>query len=336
MRAHLETLCDGRSLTGAQTAELFSTLVRGELDPVEIAAMLVALRTKGEHPEEIAGAARALREAAEPFPRPDYDFADSCGTGGAGHHTLNISTAVAVVAAELDIPMCKHGNRSISSRCGSADVLERFGVRVDPPADLARRCLDEEGLCFLFAPQYHRGLRYAMPVRRTLGIRTVMNLLGPLVNPSRPPVQMLGVYDPELCEPVARTLDLLGCRKALVVHGSGLDEMALHGPTRAVRLSEGRLTDHCFTPADAGLHEHALEELRGGEPEENAACLADLLAGRGKPAYEDVVALNTGALAWIFGRCPDLVSATRLAREALRSGGCLKRLERFAELSHGA
>ncbi len=335
MHAHVETLCDGHHLNGDQTAELFSSLVRGSLDPVEISAMLVALRIKGEHPEEIAGAARALREAAEPFPRPDYEFADSCGTGGAGHHTLNISTAVAVVAAELDIPTVKHGNRSISSRCGSADVLECFGVKVDPPADLARRCLDTEGLCFLFAPQYHRGLRYAMPVRKTLGIRTMMNLLGPLVNPSRPPVQILGVYDPALCEPVARTLALLDCRRALVVHGSGLDEMALHGPTRAVQLCEGKLTEHCFTPADAGLPESALRSLRGGEPEENAAHLAELLEGRGQPAYEDAVALNTGALAWIFGRSQDLASATALAREAIRSGGALKRLERFAELSHG-
>lgn len=335
MHRHTVALCDGQDLTGDQIAELFACLVRGELDPVEITAMLVALRTKGERPEEIAGAARALREAADPFCRPDYDFADSCGTGGDGHHTLNISTAVAVVAAELDIPLCKHGNRSISSRCGSADVLEQLGVRVDAPAHVSRRCLDQVGLCFLFAPQYHGGLRHAMPVRRTLGIRTLFNLLGPLVNPGRPTVQILGVYDPALCEPIARTLDLLGCRQALVVHGSGLDELALHGSTHVVRLRDGEVTEQEYAPSDAGLSVQPMEDLRGGEPEENAAHLRALLAGRGIPAYEDAVALNTGALAWIFGRSPDLRSATALAREAIRSGGALGRLERFAELSHG-
>ncbi len=335
MHRHLIALCDKQHLTADQSAALFTTLVAGELDPVEIAALLVALRTKGERPEEIAGAARALREAAAHFPRPDYEFADSCGTGGDGHHTLNISTAVAVVAAEMSIPLCKHGNRSISSRCGSADVLEQLGVRVDPPAEVSRHCLDELGICFLFAPQYHSGLRHAGPVRGKLGIRTVMNLLGPLVNPGRPKVQIVGVYDPALCMPVARTLHLLGCDRALVVHGAGLDELALHGPTHAVKLSGSELTEHEITPADAGLRTQPLEALRGGEPEQNADQLAALLSGRGISAYEDAVALNAGALAWTFGR-KDLTTATAEAKEAIRAGGAHKRLARLAELTHGA
>ncbi len=336
MREYLETLCDGEHLTREQTSQLFGTLVEGSLEPEQIAALLVALRAKGEQPDEIAGAAGALRSSALYFPRPSYAFADSCGTGGDGARTINVSTAVAVVAAELSIPVAKHGNRSVSSQCGSADVLERFGVKLDPAPQVARRCLDEAGLCFLFAPQYHPGLRHAMPVRRALGIRTMMNLLGPLVNPAAPTVQIVGVYDPALCAPVAETLALLGCKSALVVHGSGLDEIAVHGPTRAARLEEGDVTLAELTPEQAGLEAHPLEALRGGDAAENLAHLERLLGGEGAEAHEAAVALNAGALAWVFGAAGDLADGTAQAREALRSGRCLDRLRRLAELSHGA
>jgi len=336
MREPLDTICRGRDLTRELSRALFQQLVDGRLEPVEIAALLVGLRAKGEHPDEIAGAAQALREAAEPFPKPDYDVADSCGTGGDGAHTINVSTAVALVAAELSIPLVKHGNRSVSSQCGSADLLERLGVKIDAAPAQSRRCLDEVGICFLFAPQYHTGLRHAMPVRRTLGIRTVMNVIGPLVNPCAPPFQVVGVYDADLCLTVADTLGQLGCRTALVVHGSGLDEIAVHGPTTAALLRAGRVEPLALSPEQAGLDTHALEAIRGGDPAENADHLTRLLAGNAPPAHEAAVAINTGALAWVVGLADDLRDGTALAQEAIRSGRTADRLQRWVELSHGA
>jgi anthranilate phosphoribosyltransferase len=332
----LDKICNRTDLTQAETGALFERLVHGDLDPIQISALLAGLRTKGETPEEIAGAARALRAAAAPFPKPDYPCADSCGTGGDGAHTINVSTAVAIVAAEMGIPVVKHGNRSVSSKCGSADLLEQLGVRIDASPEVSRRCLDEVGICFLFAPQYHGGLRHAMPVRQALGIRTVFNLLGPLVNPAAPAYQVMGVYDPGLCVPVARVLNLLGCRAALVVHGSGLDEIALHGETTAALLRDGVVTEMTLSPEDVGLFIAPLEQIRGGEAEENARAITRLLKGQGETAHRAVVGLNAGALAWVFGAADDLEAGTGVALEAIDRGQCFDRLVRFGELSHGA
>jgi anthranilate phosphoribosyltransferase len=331
----LETL-SRRGFTGEESFRVFSGVVSGAFSEVEIAALLAALKTRGEEPEVIAGAARALREAALSFPRPEYAFADTCGTGGDGTHSVNISTAAAVVAAELGIPVAKHGNRSVSSRCGSADVLEAVGVRLDPSPALSRRCLDEVGLCFLFAPQYHAGVRHAMPVRRALGTRTVFNLLGPLTNPSRPRWQMLGVYDASYCRPLAETLGLLGCERALVVHGAGLDELAVHAPSAAALWRDGRVIEFTVTPEEAGLRRHPLDALKGGGPEENAAWLRRLAAGDAEPAHLDAVALNAGALAWVAGRSPTLADGVTAARASVLAGGAAARLARWAELSHDA
>jgi anthranilate phosphoribosyltransferase len=336
IREQLETVLAGRDLSSDETTKLFGRLVAGELDAVEISALLVALRAKGEKPAEVAGAARALRRSAAPFPRPGGMVADSCGTGGDGAHTINISTAGAVVAAAMGIPLAKHGNRSISSKCGSADVLERWGIKLDLSPEAAGRCLKELGICFLFAPLYHQGLRHAGPVRQRLAIRTVMNLLGPLVNPAQPSHQIMGVYDPALCRPVAETLGLLGCEAALVVHGSGLDEIALHGPTTAALYRNEQVTDLELSPAQAGLGDYPLEALRGGSPEENAAAVQALLQGRGGEAQRSAVAINSGALAWICGRAENLREGTALALETLNSGACWVLVEKWAELSHGA
>ncbi len=331
----LDTL-SRRGLTGEESFRVFSGVVTGAFSEVEIAALLAALKTRGEAPEAIAGAARALREAALAFPRPPYAFADTCGTGGDGAQSVNISTAAALVAAELGIPVAKHGNRSISSRCGSADVLEAVGVRLDPAPERARQCLDEVGLCFLFAPQYHAGVRHAMPVRKALATRTLFNLLGPLTNPGRPPWQMLGVYDPAYCRPLAETLGLLGCERALVVHGAGLDELAVHAPSRAALWRDGRVTELTVTPEEAGLRRHPLEALRGGGPAENAQWLRRLAAGDAEPAHLDAVALNAGALAWMSGKSPTLADGVAAARETVLAGGAARRLERWAECSHRA
>jgi anthranilate phosphoribosyltransferase len=329
----LDTLSH-RSLTREETTAIFTHLIGGGYTEIEVAALVAALKARGETPEEIAGAADALRGAARPFPRPAYRFADTCGTGGDGTGTVNISTAVAIVVAELGLPVAKHGNRSVSSQCGSADVLEELGVRLDAPPEVARRCLDEVGIAFLFAPVYHAGVRHAMPVRRALATRTIFNLLGPISNPSQPAVQLLGVYDPALCRPLALTLGLLGAEAALVVHGEGLDEIALHGVTAAALWLDGRLTELEFTPEEAGLRRWPLEALRGGGPATNAAFLKALLAGRGQPAHRDAVAVNVGALAWIAGLAGTLGDGAALALDAIASGRASERMRRWAELSH--
>lgn len=335
MSGVLDTL-SRRSLAREETTGIFRHLMAGGYNEIEIAGLVAALKTRGETPEEIAGAAAALRGAAVPFPAPPYPVADTCGTGGDGTGTVNVSTAVAIVAAEMGIPVTKHGNRSVSSQCGSADVLEAVGVKLDASPEVSRRCLDEVGICFLFAPQYHSGVRHAMPVRKTLATRTIFNLLGPLSNPGHPTWQLMGVYDPSLCVPLAHTLGLLGCEAALVVHGAGLDEIALHGPTVGALWREGRVTELEVTPEEAGLPRSPIEALRGGDPAHNARWLRNLLAGRGSVAHRAAVAINTGALAWISGKVPTLRDGVGLAEVALDSGRAVGRLERWVELSHGA
>jgi len=327
----LEALLEN-PLAQEEMAALFTALVQGALEPLQIAALLTALRTRGERPEEIAGAVQALRAAAAPFPRPEGLFVDACGTGGDGLHTVNISTAVALVVAAAGVKVAKHGNRSVSSRCGSADVLEACGIRLDLSAAQARRCLDEVGICFLFAPQYHAGLRHAMPVRKALGVRTVFNLIGPLVNPAHPPRQLVGVYDARWCEPVAETLGRVGCERALVVHGSGLDEVALHGPTQAALLDGGQVTCLTLRPEELGLEPQPLTALTGGAPAENAAWLHKLAGGAGTAAHRHAVALNAGMVLWLADAAPDPTAGVRHARDLLRGGATLEVLERWTRL----
>lgn len=335
VEADLERLYAGQSLSAAAAERLFGELVEGRLAEPVIAAMLVALRLKGESAEELTGAARALRAADEDFERPDYLFADTCGTGGDGSGTINVSTATAFVAAACGLPIAKHGNRSITSLCGSADVLEHLGAALDIAPGRSRRILDETGFCFLFAPRYHPGLRHAGPVRRALKVRTIMNLLGPCLNPAEPPVQLLGVADPRLLEPVARTLAALGVARALVVHGSGLDEVALHGPTEAVRLSAGSLERITITPEEAGLAPAPLASLKGGGPEENAERLKALLLGYAPPAEAQAVAINAGALLMTAGLADDLRDGTAMAQAAIAAGAGYRRLTAFVEASRG-
>lgn len=330
----LPKLLTGEDLPAADSQHLFERLVLGRLEPAEIAGMLIALRMKGETAEEMIGAAHALSAAALPFERPDYPYADCCGTGGDSSGLINVSTAAAFVAAACDLPVTKHGNRSVSSRCGSADVLEAMGIQIEIEPAKARRLLDETGFCFLFAPEYHPGMRHAALVRRQLSVRTVMNLLGPCINPARPPIQLLGVADPRMLRRIALTLDALGVEQALVVHGSGLDEIALHGETRALRLSSGMIEELEIKPEDAGLDRAPLKAVTGGSATENGARLAALLDGGGEPAERDIVALNAGALLMTAGRTADLRAGTAQALDALRSGAPGRVLRRYAEASH--
>lgn len=331
----LERLLSGHDLDEAASQQLFGRLVAGELDETAMAALFVALRLKGETPVELIGAAKALGAAAVAFDRPDYRFADSCGTGADGSGSINISTAVAFVAAAAGLPIAKHGNRSITSRCGSADVLEALGANIDVSPAASRTMLDEIGFCFLYAPSYHPGLRHAGPVRRRLKVRTIMNFLGPCLNPARPPIQLLGVADPSKLEPVARTLHAMGVQQAMIVHGAGLDEVALHGETEAVHLSFGQLNCLTFRPRSAGLRRAPIDAIKGGDPELNAARFRALLEGKIESPERDMVLINAAALFLTAGITSGLRQGTQLARDAIASGSGARLLNRYIEASHG-
>jgi anthranilate phosphoribosyltransferase len=329
----LPRLLSGEDLPSEDSEHLFERLVLGRLEPAEIAGMLIALRMKGETADEMIGAARALSAAAQPFERPDYLFADCCGTGGDGSGLINVSTATAFVAAAAGLPIAKHGNRSVSSRCGSADVLEALGAKIEHSPEAARATLDQTGFCFLFAPAYHPGMKHAALVRRQLSVRTIMNLLGPCINPARPPVQLLGVADPRMLRHIAETLKAMGVEQALVVHGSGLDEVALHGETLAVRLSHGDISHCLISPEDAGIERAGLNVVTGGDPAENAERLRNLLQGRGPQAENDITILNTAALLHTAGKAATLKVGADVARDVLLSGGGAKVLDAFVEAS---
>ncbi len=331
----LPRLLAGEDLPIEDAEHLFERLVIGKLEPAEIAGMLIALRMKGETAEEMIGAARALFAAATPFERPEYLFADCCGTGGDGSGMINVSTATAFVTAAAGLPIAKHGNRSVSSKCGSADVLEALGANIDIAPTAARRMLDQTGFCFLFAPAYHPGMKHAALVRRQLSVRTVMNLLGPCVNPARPPVQLLGVADSKMLRRIGETLAAMGVARALVVHGGGTDEVALHAATRALRLTDGVVEEVEITPEDAGLARAPLSGVTGGDAAENAARLRALLDGQGSTSERDIVALNAGALLMTAGKAATLKDGVANAADVLASGAAGILLDRFVEASNG-
>ncbi len=335
VEASISRLLDRHDIGRDDARDLFTEIVEGRLPDPLMAAAFVALRFKGETAEELTGAALALREAALPFPTPDYLFADSCGTGGDFSGSINVSTAAGLVAAACGLPIVKHGNRSFTSKCGSADVLESLGAKLDISPPASRLSLDRIGFCFLLAPAYHPGIAHAGPVRRALRVRTVMNLLGPCLNPARPKVQLLGVPESALLMPIAETLRTIGVERALVVHGSGLDEIAVHGFTQAVRLRHGELETLEITPEQAGLRRYAIEEIGGGNPRDNAELLVDLLGGRGPQAQRAIVAINAGALLETAGVARDLRDGVERAQDAISSGRARQLLRDFVGATRG-
>jgi anthranilate phosphoribosyltransferase len=326
-REALRRLTSGESLEREEAEELFGKMMDGEVsDPLK-AALLVALRMKGEAVSEIAGAAAAMRRRATRIHHHRAAAVDTCGTGGDGRGTFNISTAAAVIAAAAGVPVAKHGNRSVSSRSGSADVLAALGVRIELDPPTAGRALDEVGICFIFAPVFHPGMREVMPVRRELALRTVFNLLGPLTNPAGARRQLMGVYAETLVEPIGRVLRDLGAEHALVVHGEdGLDEITTTGTTRVCEVRGGEVHSYTLDPERFGLRRAPLADLLGGEPDANAALMRRLLeTGRGPLA--DVVALNAGAAIYVGGLAAGLEEGLERARAALVSGAAAAKLE---------
>ncbi|REF28129.1 anthranilate phosphoribosyltransferase [Xenorhabdus cabanillasii] len=319
MRVIFEKLFSAQPLTQQESEKLFTAIICGELSEPQLAAVLISMKLRGEQPQEIAGAAQALLAHTSPFPRPDYSFCDIVGTGGDSTNSINISTASAFVAAACGLKVAKHGNRSISSRSGSSDLLAEFGIALDASAEKSRRALDEINICFLFAPQYHRGFHHAVTVRQQLKTRTLFNVLGPLINPARPPLTLIGVYSPELVDPIVRTLQVLEYQRAAVVHSGGMDEVALHAPIQVAELNHGEITQYQLTAKDFGLPSHPISSLNGGTPQENCHMLSLLLQGRGAKAHADTVAANVALLMKIHGN-EDLRQNAQLALDTIYSG----------------
>ena len=326
----LEQLYSGHSLSTSESTALFNAVIQGELSNEQIAAMLIALKVRGANTEEITGAVAASLQNAKAFPHPNYSFADIVGTGGDGQNTINISTASAIVAASMGAKVAKHGNRSVSSKSGASDVLTALGVNVNVTPEQARQALDEIGVCFLFAQQYHSGFRYVAPVRAALKTRTIFNILGPLINPARPTYHLLGVYAPELVKTYAETAVALEHQHSFVVHGSGLDEVALHGETQVAEIKNGKIEYFTLTPEDFGLKTQSLESLRGGEPQENAQILTALLQGKGKTEHANAVAANTALLLKLFGH-NDLKQNVQNVLTHLASGSAFETLQKLTK-----
>ena len=329
-----EKLYKGKDLTREETLELFQDIFAGNIDPVLLSSVLTALKIKGETPVEIAAAATAMIGAAVPFEQNrEFAVGEIVGTGGDGHNTINISTMSAVVASSLGLHIAKHGNRGVSSKSGASDFLEAFGVNIRMTPEQAFRCLDSIGLTFLFAQVYHSGMKYAGPVRKILGTRTISNILGPLTNPSRPDYMVMGVYSKELIGPMAQALHQLGMKKALVVWGSGIDEIAVHGPSYAAMLDNGVITSRIITPEEFGLDTYTLDDIRGGDPAENVEIARKIFSGKGTPAQTAAVAANAGALLFIGGKAQSLREGADMVREQLANGGALRQIQEFARLS---
>ena len=338
IKSVIEKLLERKDLAPQETEEIFEAILEGEINDSQLAGFLVALRAKGETWEEIASAARVLRAASLKVPHslpPEEPLVDTCGTGGDQKGIFNVSTAAAFVVAAAGVKVAKHGNRSVSSRCGSADVLEALGVKIDMPPEMAAECLEQFGLCFLFAPLYHPALKKVAPVRKALGIRTIFNLLGPLLNPAGANTQILGVSDFRLTEKMAFALDALGCRRALVVFGEeGYDELVVTGSTKVSELREGRITTYYVDPEDVGLELcEEPEELKGGDAQENARIIREILAGKAEGPRRDMVALNAGAAIYAAERAIDLKAGVKKALEILSSGKALDKLEELISFS---
>lgn len=316
----LEKLRRHQDLTSDEAAGAMSVIMDGQAQPAHIAGLLMALALKGERPEEMVGFARVMRERATPLPFPAGAVFDTCGTGGDNAHTFNVSTAAALVVASCGLRVAKHGNRAVSSRCGSADVFEALGVAVDAPADQVVKTLVEIGIAFFFAPAWHPSMRHAGPTRRELGVRTAFNLLGPLTNPAGAKRQLVGVSRPEHTELLARTLGRLGAERAWVVHGAdGMDELSTTGFTKVSEYRNGMVHTFYLHPADVGLSVTTKEALAGGTAAENAAMIEELCEGATGPR-RDIVCLNAGACLLIAGVVGSVQEGIALAGKALSDG----------------
>ena len=326
-------LTEKNNLAEGEAEAVMHQIMHGEATPSQIGAFLTALRMKGETVAEITGCARAMRANAVNVTTNQKVLVDTCGTGGDSTGTFNISTIVSLVVAGAGLAVAKHGNRSVSSNCGSADLFEALGVKIDLGPEEVARCIDEVGIGFLFAPRFHPAMKHAAAPRREMGIRTIFNILGPLANPASASAQLIGVYVPELTETLAQVLDSLGTHQALVVHGGGLDELSTTANNRISQLMNGQVATYYLEPAELGLPSTSLEELRGGTPQENAKIALNLLQGE-PGAKRDVVLLNAAAALIATEKAKDFKTGMAIAAESIDSGQALKKLEQLIHLSN--
>jgi anthranilate phosphoribosyltransferase len=330
----LALVAQGRSLSEREAEAAFDIIMSGDATPSQMGAFLMALRVRGETVDEIAGAARIMRAKAVRIDAPPGTI-DTCGTGGDASGSFNISTASALVVAGCGVPVAKHGNRALSSRSGSADVLTALGVNIDADLAIVRQCLWEIGLGFLMAPRHHSATRHVAPTRVELGTRTIFNLLGPLSSPAMARRQLVGVFAPEWVRPTAEVLGRLGSERAWVVHGAGLDELTTAGTTTVAALDGGKVEIFEVAPEDVGLERARLEEIGGGEPQHNAGLMREVLAGVGGP-LRDIVLLNSGAALVIAGRAEGLADGIELAARSLDSGAARRVLDELIVRTNAA
>lgn len=330
--SYLQQIVDGRDLK-AEEAESLLGEIFDELTDAQIGALLVALRMKGESVSEIAGLARKMRSSAiRIHPQVTGTLVDTCGTGGDASNTINISTAAAIVTASCGVPVAKHGNYAVSSKCGSANVLSELGVNISPQPGEVKAAIESLGIGFMLAPLFHPAMKRVGQIRKELGMRTVFNILGPLTNPAGAKAQIMGVYDPRLCEKLAQVLSALGSDRAMVVHGQGMDEITNTGETEVSELKGGVVRSYSLHPEDFGYPLARAQDIAGGTPEENARKLVNVLKGERSPA-RDIIAMNSGAAVYVSGLASTLQDGARMAEAALDSGNALKTLKRMVEMN---
>ncbi len=330
MKEYIQKLIQKQDLTSDE-AEIAISKIFTEATDAQIAAFLTALKLKGEAPSEIAGLARGMKKAANKIsPKVNGILVDTCGTGGDSTGTINVSTGAALVAAGAGVAVAKHGNHSITSKSGSADVLRELGIRIDSPPELVEKTIESVGIGFMLAPVFHPSMKRVAQIRRDLGFRTVFNILGPLTNPAGAQAQVIGVFDNSLCEPMANVLKLLGTKRALVVNGSGMDEISNAGETAIAELNGGRITRYTISPEKLGIKRVQVSEIAGGTPEENARDIVEVLKGK-KGAKRDIIVINAGAALLVSGKAGNLDSGIKLAVQSIDSGAALDKLKEFVD-----
>lgn len=331
---YLEVILDGKDLSFDQARSLLDTVFAGGVPEVQIAAFLAMMRMKRATAEEIAGLASSLRNHAVPVKTGIDNMIDTCGTGGATIKTFNVSTAAALVAAGAGAYVAKHGNRAITSQCGSADVLAELGVKIDPGPEKVARCITEAHVGFMFAPMFHPAMKFVQPIRKSLDFRTAFNILGPLANPAKVTAQVIGVASEELMERIVKTLKLLGAKRAMVVHGQGMDEISTLGKTKIYKLTDSEITESELNPASLGIAAANIDELRTGDAAANAAIVRDVLEGRDKGPRKDIVLLNSAAGIIVAGLADDFESAMTLAEQSIADGKASACLQKMIEVSN--